>query len=192
MGNPTLFKRQASNDDNKDTENYVCDAFGCYEYSHTAYAVKWAIIAGIFLIFSLYFIGGYLHAQRRMKRGLPPLAYHRWLVTRRQKAAFVHQHPQYAGQFSFYRAQQAQAGPGGYGYGRGQSYGYAHGQAYQMGGMYGPPPPAYNEPEYVPPYSGPNKVDPDQRYSPPSGPPAAAATTTTTAPAAPEPARVAS
>jgi hypothetical protein len=46
-------------------------------FLQTAYAVKWAIIAAIFLIFSLYFVGGYLHAQRRMKRGLPPLAYHR-------------------------------------------------------------------------------------------------------------------
>ncbi|EXJ57064.1 hypothetical protein A1O7_07408 [Cladophialophora yegresii CBS 114405] len=183
MGVLTILKRQVSTED--DNTPYVCDSFGCYEYSRTAYAVKWAIIAAIFLIFSLYFIGGYLHAQRRMKRGLPPLAYHRWLVTRRQKAAFVHSHPQYAGQFSFYRAQQ-QAGYG---------HGHGHGQAYQMGGMYGhgPPPPAYNEPEYVPPYSGPNKVDPDQRYSPPSGPPGAAtATTATNAPVAPAPARVAS
>ncbi|KIW65633.1 hypothetical protein PV04_07875 [Phialophora macrospora] len=184
MGVSAILKRQdPTGDDNART--IVCDEFGCRDYNPTAYAIKWAIIAAIFLIFSLYFVGGYLHAKRRMKRGLPPLAYHRWLVTRRQKAAFANQHPQYAGQFSFYRAQQAHAGPGG--------YGSAHGQTYQMGGMYGgPPPPAYNEPEYVPPYTGPNKVDPDQRYTPPSGPPpAATATTAPAVPAAPEPARVA-
>ena len=135
-----------------------------------------------------------------MKKGLPPMAYHRvritpqllknayanprllqWLVTRRQKAAFVQQYPQYANQFPFYRDQQARAGPYG--------YGYTQGQAYQMGGMYGaPPPPAYNEPDYVPAYPGPNKVDPDQRYQPPSGPPPASAPAVD--PAAPEPARV--
>jgi hypothetical protein len=47
----------------------------------TAYAIKWAIIAAIILIFCLYFLGGYMHAQRRMKRGLPPLAYHRVRTT---------------------------------------------------------------------------------------------------------------
>jgi ABC-type multidrug transport system permease subunit len=41
------------------------------------YAVKYAVIAGILAIFLVFFIGGYLHAKRRMKRGLPLLAYHR-------------------------------------------------------------------------------------------------------------------
>jgi len=45
--------------------------------SPTAYIVKWGIIAGIFILFLLFFGGGYLHAQRRMKRGLAPLGYHR-------------------------------------------------------------------------------------------------------------------
>jgi hypothetical protein len=45
--------------------------------SPTAYAVKWGIIAGIFILFLLLFLGGYLHARRRMKRGLAPLGYHR-------------------------------------------------------------------------------------------------------------------
>jgi hypothetical protein len=41
--------------------------------SPTAYAVKWGIIAGIFILFLVFFLGGYLHARRRMKRG----GYHR-------------------------------------------------------------------------------------------------------------------
>jgi hypothetical protein len=45
--------------------------------SPIAYAIKWGIIAGIFVLFLAFFLGGYLHAQRRMSRGLPPLAYHR-------------------------------------------------------------------------------------------------------------------
>lgn len=42
-----------------------------------AYAIKFAILASIFVVFVAYFLGGYLHAQRRIKKGLPPLAYHR-------------------------------------------------------------------------------------------------------------------
>ncbi|EXJ74124.1 uncharacterized protein A1O5_02418 [Cladophialophora psammophila CBS 110553] len=163
---------------------------GYWWYSPTADAIKWAVVAAILLAFSLYFLAGHLHARRRMQKGLPPLAYHRWLVSRRQKAAFLQQHPQYANQFAFYRAQQERVGPYG-------SYSYApgSGQAYQMGGMYGPPPPAYHEPEYVPAYTppqknGPNKVDPDQRYNPPSGPPPARASAAAE-PTQPEPARVA-
>jgi hypothetical protein len=42
-----------------------------------ASAVKWSIVAAIFLIAFLWFVGGYYHAQSRMKKGMPPLAYHR-------------------------------------------------------------------------------------------------------------------
>lgn len=42
-----------------------------------AAAIKWAVIGAIFLIALLWFFGGYYHAQRRMKKGLQPLAYHR-------------------------------------------------------------------------------------------------------------------
>jgi len=34
-------------------------------------------MALIFFLFLAWFVGGYYHAQRRMKKGLPPLAYHR-------------------------------------------------------------------------------------------------------------------
>jgi hypothetical protein len=54
-------------------EQFVYDSFW---WSPTGYIVKWAILAGIFLIFVVWFLGGYLHAQRRMKRGLPPMKYH--------------------------------------------------------------------------------------------------------------------
>ncbi|OAL37477.1 hypothetical protein AYO20_03326 [Fonsecaea nubica] len=158
---------------------------GYWWYSSTAEAIKWAAVAAIVLAFSLYFLAGHMHARRRMQKGLPPLAYHRWLVSRRQKVAFLQQHPEYANQFAFYRAQQDQVY---------YSYAPGSGQVYQMGGMYGPPPPAYHEPEYVPAYTppqetGPNKVNPDQRYDPPSGPPPAT-TNAAAGPTQPEPARV--
>jgi len=41
------------------------------------YAVKYAIVTSILVIFLAFLIGGYLHAKRRMKKGLPLLAYHR-------------------------------------------------------------------------------------------------------------------
>lgn len=43
----------------------------------TAYAIKWAVIVAILVAVFIYFIGGYMHARRRMSKGLPPLAYHR-------------------------------------------------------------------------------------------------------------------
>jgi hypothetical protein len=43
----------------------------------TAVAIKWSIIGAILVLFLVFFLGAYYHAQRRMKKGLPPLAYHR-------------------------------------------------------------------------------------------------------------------
>ncbi|KAL7783817.1 hypothetical protein V8C37DRAFT_413614 [Trichoderma ceciliae] len=39
--------------------------------------VKWSIVAAIFLGFLIFLLGGYLHLQSRLKKGLPPLGYHR-------------------------------------------------------------------------------------------------------------------
>lgn len=39
--------------------------------------IKYVIFAVFMGIFLLWFIGGYIHAQRRMKKGLAPLAYHK-------------------------------------------------------------------------------------------------------------------
>ncbi|KAI9886188.1 MAG: Vacuolar protein sorting-associated protein 8 [Watsoniomyces obsoletus] len=147
-------------------------------YSPAAMAVKWAVLAGILLFFFGFFVGGYLHAQRRMKKGLPPMAYHRvrrhvrvetvneltwyqWLVPRRQRAQFEPHLWQSQNQFSFYQAQD-----GGY-------------------NMHPVPPPAYNPnmaapPLYQPP-TGASKVDPSQQMGTaqaplPAPPPAATAT----------------
>lgn len=43
----------------------------------TAYTIKWAVIGGIFVLFFIFLLAGYVHAQKRMKKGLRPLAYHR-------------------------------------------------------------------------------------------------------------------
>lgn len=39
--------------------------------------VKWAILGSLFAIFMLWFVGGYIHAKRRLRAGKPLLAYHR-------------------------------------------------------------------------------------------------------------------
>jgi hypothetical protein len=39
--------------------------------------IKWAILGSLFAFFMLWFIGGYIHAKRRLKAGKPLLAYHR-------------------------------------------------------------------------------------------------------------------
>ncbi|KAI9870176.1 MAG: hypothetical protein M1830_004564, partial [Pleopsidium flavum] len=82
-------------------------------YSSTATAIKWAVMALIFFLLLAWFVGGYYHAQRRMKKGLPPLAYHRWLLPRSQRARFEPHTLQPQNQFSFYQAHN----------GRGDSYG---------------------------------------------------------------------
>ncbi|KAF3927394.1 hypothetical protein ABW21_db0205514 [Orbilia brochopaga] len=55
------------------------DDYGWW-YSDTAIIVKWTIGAVIFAVIIAYFCGGYIHARNRLSRGLPPLAYHRWMV----------------------------------------------------------------------------------------------------------------
>ena len=39
--------------------------------------IKWAIIGGIMLFFVIYLVGGYLHAKRRIRKGLKPMRYHK-------------------------------------------------------------------------------------------------------------------
>jgi len=43
----------------------------------TGIIIKWAILATLFFIFVAWFLGGYLHAKSRLRKGKPLLAYHR-------------------------------------------------------------------------------------------------------------------
>ena len=45
--------------------------------TQTGLIVKWAILGGFFLFFTAWFLGGYIHAKYRLKKGKPLLAYHR-------------------------------------------------------------------------------------------------------------------
>ncbi|KAI9842263.1 MAG: hypothetical protein M1838_003190 [Thelocarpon superellum] len=121
----------------------------------TAIIIKWAVLAAIFVLILLFLAGAYFHANRRLNKGLPPLAYHRWLVRGHRRTQLE---PQFASappphdQFSFYQPQ-----PGGY-------------------NMYPIPPPAYNPshpspPTYQPPVDF-CKADLARQY--PSAPPPSA------------------
>ncbi|MCJ1425776.1 hypothetical protein MMC29_003676 [Sticta canariensis] len=120
---------------------------GYWWYSPAASAIKWAVIGAVFLIALLWFVGGYYHAQRRMKRGLRPLAYHRWLLPRSQRARFP--------PHNVFSIHQQQAG---------------YNDGYQMQSY---PPPAYDSshappPAYQPP-QGASKINPSQEWGvPPS------------------------
>ena len=69
-----LWKRQ---DDTFSTNgnNVIDDDDSWWGYNPTADGIKWAIVGAVLLI--LWLVGGYFHAQRRIKRGQAPLAYHR-------------------------------------------------------------------------------------------------------------------
>jgi len=57
----------------------------CDKTCETAYIIKWAVLLSLFGIFFLWLIIGYWHAKRRIAKGLPPLAYHRWLAPRKNR-----------------------------------------------------------------------------------------------------------
>ncbi|KAI9802175.1 MAG: hypothetical protein M1825_002895 [Sarcosagium campestre] len=112
-------------------------------YSTTAVAIKWGVLAAVVFIIFIFFLLGYLHAQRRLKKGLLPHRYHRWFIPRRQLARID---PRYARpQPHFVYPQQA------------------YGNGYNMQPM---APPAYDPnfappPMYMPP-AGASKTQPSQ------------------------------
>ncbi|KAK5007786.1 hypothetical protein LTR16_005834, partial [Cryomyces antarcticus] len=134
-------------------------------WSPTGIAIKYAIITALLLFIILYFVGGYTHAQRRIRKGLPPLRYHRWMLSRHQRAPYSA-----SGQDG--RAYHAYAAPPqGQGQGQGGWIYMGDRQGYGVGGEQGQtwaqPPPAYNHdlpPTYQPPM-GSSKINPNQGFS---------------------------
>ncbi|MCJ1242831.1 hypothetical protein MMC30_000026 [Trapelia coarctata] len=116
---------------------------------NTSLIVRW-VIFGIIVFCILALVFAYAHAKRRMQTGLPPKAYHRWMVPNQNR---TRQASTIQNQFSFYRA-----GPSEYDL-----------EAY--------PPPVYDPnhvmpPAYQPP-EGASKANPSQDYDvpPPGAPP---------------------
>lgn len=106
-------------------------------------AVRYAIAAVLFFLILAFFLGGYYHAKRRLRRGQQPLAYHRWMVRR---------------QMNYYPPQPR------YGWPQDPNVGPSYG----MEG-YPPPPPAYNNAELPPPVyqppQGATKAMADQNFA---------------------------
>ncbi|KAF2132536.1 hypothetical protein P153DRAFT_284257 [Dothidotthia symphoricarpi CBS 119687] len=133
-----------------DAWTYECDGDGGFWYSDTGVMVKWIILAVLFLVFTLWFVGGYMHAKRRLNKGLPVLRYHRFLVPYNLRYKYT-QPPQ--NHFTFYQQQQQQSQP----------YGYPQAYPYQQ--RHDEPPPLYAHdapPGYFAP-QGASKMNPDQR-----------------------------
>jgi len=129
---PGLFRRQCSIED-FDNDSPNCNNTGySWWWSTTGMAVRYIIVAVIFVTVIAALLFAYTHAQRRVRAGKEPLAYHRWLVARRQRR-YTSEQSRYA-----HYAQNPQ-------------------QAYGMNN-YAPPPPAYNAydvpPTYQPPDGG--------------------------------------
>lgn len=127
-------------------------------HPQTGYGVRYAIVALIFIGIALLLFGAYFHAQRRIRKGLQPLAYHRWLVTRRRYRAT----PFRQNNYTYY--QQDPAYPPQQGYPMQNMGGGYHGPA-----EFQPPPPAYGNweapPVYQPP-QGASKVAANQNTQP--------------------------
>ncbi|GAB7341590.1 hypothetical protein MBLNU457_7797t1 [Dothideomycetes sp. NU457] len=140
---PALFKRQAcylgqAYCDPGDIDSGSDD----WWWSSTGLAVRYIIFIALFFLFVFYFLGGYIHARRRILAGKPPLAYHRWMVRRQE--------------WRWSQQQQHNSDP------------YRQPGSYPMQ-SFQPPPPAYNQwdapPVYQPPAGG-SKTMADQNIRP--------------------------
>ncbi|KAK4498818.1 hypothetical protein PRZ48_009328 [Zasmidium cellare] len=99
---PSLWKRDDTSPDNGGLgedlgdggqyDGYDGDG-GSWWWSPTGMAIRYTIIILIFASLVLFFLGGYYHAQRRLRKGLPPLPYHAWMVRRRQPRYNYYQQP---------------------------------------------------------------------------------------------------
>ncbi|PKS09950.1 hypothetical protein jhhlp_004573 [Lomentospora prolificans] len=138
-----LNRRQEAVDPDNLPDGWVIDDDGVarpWWYSREGYIVKWSIFFGLFFLIGLYLLVGYLHAKARVRKGRPPLYYHRWFVSRAERAS-VDPHYAYP-QAGYYPYQPP---PPQY-------------QMYPVA-----PPPVYEPP------AGSSKADPSQQYWPRPG-----------------------
>ncbi|KAH3948309.1 hypothetical protein HBI56_126510 [Parastagonospora nodorum] len=140
-------------------------------YTDKGIIIKWIILGVIFALFMAWFVGGYIHAKQRLKKGLPLLGYHRFLISYSERKRHG-QVPQ--NHFTFYAQEQPY-------YPQGQQPPYAQRPG---AGPYAEPPPMYNNADAPPQYFAPpgaSKASPNQQgvempqygapvYSTPQGP----------------------
>ncbi|KAI4673229.1 uncharacterized protein J4E88_008841 [Alternaria novae-zelandiae] len=122
-------------------------------YSDKGIIVKWIILAAFFLIFFGWFVGGRIHAKQRLRKGLPLLSYHRFLISyseRRRHGQVPQNH------FTFYQTQNPYAP-------NAPNPQYTQ----RQDGTWAEPPPLYQNtdapPQYfAPPPPGATKMNPNQ------------------------------
>ncbi|USP77229.1 uncharacterized protein yc1106_04503 [Curvularia clavata] len=131
-----------------DTE---CFAENGFWYTEKGIIIKWVIFALFFFIFFGWFVGGRIHAKRRLRKGLPLLSYHRFLISYAERRRFG-QVPQ--NHFTFYQTQNPYTAPNG------QQY------AQRQDGAWTEPPPVYHNSDAPPQYfapPAPSKLNPNQQ-----------------------------
>ncbi|CAA9957611.1 hypothetical protein CFE70_001183 [Pyrenophora teres f. teres 0-1] len=143
--------------DNGERECFNDDSFW---YSDTGIIVKWIILASFFFIFFGWFVIGHIHAKQRLKKGLPLLAYHRFLIPYNQRRGPLA--PQ--NHFTFYQTQQPYGAPP-------PNAPYAQ----RTDGAWAEPPPLYQNTDAPPQYFAPpgaSKTNPSQATASASAAPA--------------------
>ncbi|KAI1282870.1 hypothetical protein F5Y07DRAFT_394835 [Xylaria sp. FL0933] len=144
-------------------------------YTTPGLIIKYTIFFALLLLLVGWVVGGRVHAKRRLRKGLKPLRYHAWLLSRYERAQVDPNYAYPQPVYGVYRPVYGNNAGGG-------------GADYY--GMHPMPPPVY-DPTRPPVYDGPpvgSKVDPVQErqgqgqtqtgaddYVPPAGPPPGAA-----------------
>ncbi|KAI5846886.1 hypothetical protein BZA05DRAFT_129534 [Tricharina praecox] len=116
-------------------------------FTEQATAIKYGILFGLLSLGFLVIFGSWMHARQRMRKGQPPLPYHRWLVPRMYRARFEPHLRVPEANFSFYEHDERHRGGGGGGvggYGGGSGGGGGGGGAGDGYDMHAVPPPVYN------------------------------------------------
>lgn len=136
------------------------DGIHCYVdgdgfwYTDKGIIIKWILLVTFFAIFFGWFVGGYIHAKRRLRRGLPLLPYHRFLVSYSERRRYGQAAPP-QNHFTFYQTQNP--------YQQQQSNPTAYQQ--RQDGAWAEPPPLYHNTDAPPQYFAPpgaTKADPSQ------------------------------
>ncbi|KAI0810398.1 hypothetical protein GGR55DRAFT_646500 [Xylaria sp. FL0064] len=138
-------------------------------YTTPGLIIKYTIFFALLLLLVGWVVGGRVHAKRRLRKGLKPLRYHAWLLSRYERAQVDPNYAYPQPVYGVYRPVYGNNPNGGADY-------Y---------GMHPMPPPVY-DPTRPPVYDGPpvgSKVDPVQErqgqgqtqtgaddYAPPAGP----------------------
>jgi hypothetical protein len=139
--------------------------------TQTGSAVRYTIVSILFFLLIAYFFGGYLHARARLRKNLPPLSYHRWMVKRHNpnQHHYHHNNNPHNPRYNYYNPNN----PHGHHPMYNQNPYYGNGQQHpdtigMQSSTHAPPPPAYNAgdappPVYQPPV-GSSKVAADQSF----------------------------